>query len=127
MKRTPMPPRAKPMPRRRTTARAWSEVRWQIFDRAQGNCEWCGTPLDPHNWHCHHRKLRAQGGTDSPPNLLALHPDCHEEAHLHPRWARYRGLMTYPTADPATVPFVHHRDGRVYLTADNGYRKAETA
>lgn len=43
--------------------------------------------------HKHHRRLRSQGGTDHPSNLLNLSLACHTYWHLHPEQARELGII----------------------------------
>jgi 5-methylcytosine-specific restriction endonuclease McrA len=58
-----------------------SEVIWK---RANSACEACGVkpnPADPRHFFIHHKIHKAQGGTDTPDNLILLCPDCTEIEH----------------------------------------------
>lgn len=48
------------------------------FERAGGQCEWCGEDIDSHDTH--HIKPRAEGGPNEPENLIVLCPNCHRKA-----------------------------------------------
>ncbi|WP_254861650.1 HNH endonuclease [Halovivax gelatinilyticus] len=49
-----------------------------IFDRADQHCEWCENPFD--FLEVHHIVPRSEGGPNDPGNLVALCPNCHENA-----------------------------------------------
>lgn len=49
-----------------------------IFDRAEQRCEWCEERFD--HLQVHHLKPRREGGPNEPQNLVALCPNCHENA-----------------------------------------------
>ncbi len=54
--------------------------------------------------HQHHRKLRSQGGTNDPDNLLGVCVLCHHEIHAHPAVSYEHGWLVKSWDDPATVP-----------------------
>lgn len=58
----------------------WCEVR--IDDACSGRAE-----------HRHHRKMRSQGGSDDPSNLLAVCWACHRWIHDHPSVSYGRGWL----------------------------------
>lgn len=80
-------------------------VRQAVFARCAGYCEKCGKPL-PYSWALHHRKLRSQGGTDTPDNLVALHHECHnlrtQSVHMNPSLSIKQGYIVPSWADPAS-------------------------
>lgn len=43
--------------------------------------------------HVHHKKLRSQGGTNLPSNLISLCLACHEFIHSNPDWSKERGFL----------------------------------
>ncbi|HEX7022621.1 MAG TPA: HNH endonuclease signature motif containing protein [Trueperaceae bacterium] len=61
----------------------------EVTLRASGRCEICGRP----GLEMHHRRRRAQGGKDSPENLLLLCRECHDFIHHNPAWAYERGYL----------------------------------
>ena len=63
-------------------------------------CVRCGAVSD----HAHHRKLRSQGGEDSPENLVRLCFLCHDWVHSNPAEAYEAGLLVKSWDDPATAP-----------------------
>lgn len=86
-----------------------ADVRAGVYARAQGMCDYCGAPLNPDAWDCHHRQLRSRGGKDTPENLVALHPGCHHDrVHAFPITATLAGFMVPSWADPADVPILRH-------------------
>jgi 5-methylcytosine-specific restriction protein A len=73
---------------REVSGRAFSrsaEVRQRVLSRANGKCEFCGTPgfQTPHGVYLetHHIQPLAQGGSDSTQNVIALCANHHREAH----------------------------------------------
>ena len=56
------------------------------------------------NLHRHHRKLRAQGGTDEPENVMLVTPEQHRWIHDHPAFSYERGWLVKSWQDPAEVP-----------------------
>lgn len=114
--------RGKPMKRGRPNARKVrrakvldprpdiSDLRERVFERAGGRCDLCGEALRWSAWECHHRQKRTQGGPDSMPNLIALHPRCHSErVHGRPAWSYANGFMVRRNGDPAQMPMLRHR------------------
>lgn len=54
-----------------------SRRRREIFERSNGKCLYCGTPLDlTGKWHIEHQLPRALGGDDRPINLVAACVPC---------------------------------------------------
>lgn len=53
--------------------------------------------------HKHHRKLRSQGGDDTPKNLLDVCLGCHTTIHANPSESYARGLLVHSWADPSEV------------------------
>lgn len=49
-----------------------------IFDRANHHCEWCGVRFD--GLQVHHIQPRSEGGPNTKRNLVALCPNCHDQA-----------------------------------------------
>lgn len=90
-------------------------------------CVWCGrrNGSEP---AVHHRQLKAQGGTDSLLNLIALHHGCHNvqkgSVHQEPSLAIVRGFIVPSWAAPETTP-VMWPDGEQYhlATAAGGIEK----
>lgn len=54
--------------------------------------------------HTHHRKLRSQGGSDEPENLLRVCLACHHQIHIFPARSYELGLLVHGWDDPAEVP-----------------------
>lgn len=103
----------------------WEPLRGALWGRCAGFCEACDAKLNPDWWDAHHRLPRSHGGTDTLPNLVALHPGCHTvqtwSVHIRPAWAYDRGLLIHTGLRPADVP-LELTDGRlVALTADGRY------
>ena len=80
-----------------------------VWARQHGLCL-CGLPLAGFwdSWSVHHRKLRSQGGTDDPSNVIGLQGSgttgCHGWAHHHRAEAEKLGLIVPSWADPAAIP-----------------------
>ena len=82
-----------------------AETKAIIYDRARGLCEWCGRGecfLFGCWWECHHRKLRAMGGSRDPridhaDNGALTHGRCHNNGpdtiHGNRELAVSRGLI----------------------------------
>lgn len=64
--------------------------------------------------HKHHRKLRSQGGTDDPVNILLVSPSLHRFIHDHPAESYAKGWLVRSWEDPAVVPVVSHPELRLY-------------
>lgn len=92
-------------------------VRALVVSRAGGVCERCGAAWAA---HVHHRKLRSQGGSDSPANLAALCLPCHGWCHAHPADAVADGWIVRSYGDPETVA-VRVLLSPVLLAADGAY------
>ena len=75
-------------------------ARRAVAARSGGVCEACGAAAAS---HVHHRKLRSQGGDNSPENLLHCCHGCHQQIHLNPERAYELGLLVRFTDDPAAV------------------------
>lgn len=68
-----------------------------VRERSGGQCEFpgCNRPAA----HAHHKRLRSQGGSDAPENLVDLCEPCHSRIHDNPHWANELGLIQR-TGDP---------------------------
>lgn len=62
--------------------------------------------------HRHHRRLRSQGGTDDPWNLLDVSPRLHRWIHDNPGLSYARGWLVYSWQDPRDVPVTPHPELR---------------
>lgn len=58
--------------------------------------------------HRHHRKLRSQGGTDEPVNLLDVTLNLHDWIHRNPAISYARGWLVKSWQDPAEVAVSPH-------------------
>lgn len=76
-----------------------------VHERAAGYCELCGLPLHGKT-DLHHRKLRSQGGADSPENLVVAHHQCHMDVHANPARSYEHGHLVRSFEDPAVIPVV---------------------
>ena len=56
------------------------------------------------NLHRHHRRLRSQGGTDEPSNIMLVTPQQHDWIHRNPAEAYAIGWLVHSWDDPADVP-----------------------
>lgn len=54
--------------------------------------------------HTHHRKMRSQGGKDTPANLLRVCLSCHARIHHYPAKSYELGLLVHSWDDPEKVP-----------------------
>lgn len=103
VKRSPLPVRSKPIPRRSARKAASDRVlaanRELALHRDAYACQAhvmhpnlstdrCTGPLV-----VHHRKARSQGGGHDLENLIVLADSCHRYCHEHPEWARSVGLI----------------------------------
>jgi ribosomal protein S27AE len=98
------------------------ETRTAVLERDNHKCVRCGDSIMFARVSVHHRKLRAQGGTDDPTNLITLCGSGNLGCHglVHSRRKDIGELFGYIVAswqDPATVP-VRTPAGLVMLTAD---------
>lgn len=108
-----------------------SRVRPLLFERAGGNCEITGVPLDFDTFDAHHRRPKGMGGTsrenrDAIECLLALDPVIHNGAphsvHQDPAWSRPRGyLVRKHVEDPGQVPVLLLERYWVLLGGDGQY------
>lgn len=74
-------------------------VKAVVKARSKGVCE-AGTPVCTRvAVHVHHRKLRSQGGSNYPDNLLDLCFSCHDWIHLHPAASYEQGWLLHSTDD----------------------------
>ena len=78
----------------------WAPLRADLHTRQRGRCGVCERDLGD-DAAAHHRRLRSQGGTDEPVNLILLHTACHRTVHANVLWARNHGLIVPSWADPA--------------------------
>lgn len=130
MKRTPLPPRAKPMRRswfrhkrsqkRRAVDRAMATARQQLVERDR-YCILCNQPGDDP----HHRLPQGSGGALNDPTaaslsrLVLLCRKHHDWVESHRRFAGFLGLIVrHGIVPPAEVPLFHH--GRWVLIDDGG-------
>lgn len=105
------------------------EARAVVLARSRGRCECCGQPLG-NGWEAHHRKLRSQGGTWCPCNVLALRARCHNQGprqqsvHEQPTLSTSLGLIVPSWADPRDRPIMLResvREGLVWLGCGGTY------
>lgn len=69
------------------------------------SCVLCGRPAA----HTHHRKLRSQGGTDDPVNLIRLCLACHNVVHDHPAESYEKGWLVHSWDEPTPLaPIEEH-------------------
>jgi 5-methylcytosine-specific restriction endonuclease McrA len=72
----------------------WRLLRILVWTRDNGQCVACGQGVVA-TFECHHRRLRSQGGPDSPENLITLCSRCHRRAHHNRNWARTLGYILH--------------------------------
>jgi hypothetical protein len=102
VKRSPMPPRAKPFPRspwlptrrRQTASEAVYRGRRAIL--LQEGCRVCGKDAED----VHHRKLRSQGGDHSWANLMPVCRRDHDQIHRNPAISHAAGWIVLRNEDP---------------------------
>ena len=99
--RPPWPPAPRP---RLTLAVIDHDLRLALAERCGLLCDLCAERRPVAGFHAHHRLLRAQGGPDELPNLLALHGFCHRRAHSHVRWSYAHGFLVRSTDNPLRRP-----------------------
>lgn len=77
------------------------------------------------DYSVHHRKLRSQGGDNSPSNLIAVcghgTAGCHGRIHANPKWAKDNGYIVRRDEDPWLKPVAHALHGVVYLNDAGGW------
>lgn len=100
MKRTPLtrkaPLKRSKWMRRRPSGSLPLQTRLAVLDRAQAKCERCRVDGRYRGLEVHHRRLRAQGGSDDVSNLVALcggPQGCHRWAHENPARAKAEGWI----------------------------------
>lgn len=72
----------------------WHKTRVWVQDRANGRCEArVDAVCTVRGVHAHHVRLRSQGGSDGPENLLWVCQPCHTWIHDHPADAAALGLI----------------------------------
>ena len=94
-----------------------------VLERAGFYCEKCGHSGS--GFALHHRKLRSQGGEDTPSNLIAVHHGCHnlntDSIHLNPAIAKRNGWIVPGWAEPHEFPMTLPDGSKVYLDDEGGY------
>ena len=101
MKRTPLVRRAPLRSFRRLRSHGSSSyqdefaaVKPEVRRRSQGRCEASAGPgCSGAAVHVHHRRRRAQGGTNDLANLLDVCAWCHDFIHAHPAVSYERGWL----------------------------------
>lgn len=93
MKRTAL--RRTPFRRRPRSPHASVLASYQVVrERSEGLCEGhVAGVCTRFASHVHHRRLRSQGGSNEPENLLHLCASCHSWCHRHPVLAEHLGLL----------------------------------
>jgi 5-methylcytosine-specific restriction endonuclease McrA len=90
--------------KRRARMAVYARSRQEVADRCGGRCEAriegvCTGWLE----HVHHRRLRSQGGSDDPSNLVGICRKCHDHAHRNPKLAGELGLIDFTVAEPLSL------------------------
>ena len=98
------------------------EVRDAVLLRDRYACVRCGNDIHWTLHSVHHRKLRSQGGTDDPWNLIVLcgsgTQGCHGIVHSRRAVEGEPGGYIVPShADPRRIPVLYHKLGPVLLAA----------
>lgn len=141
LRRTPMK-RGTPLkattsrPKRARDTGPTSTTRTEVWGRAGGRCEVCGSAIAGLlGFSVHHRHPRRMGGSrrpelNTPANLILVcgsgTTGCHGRIESNREQAYAEGLLLHDGADPAAVPVLLHTiPGRfpelVYLTVDGTY------
>lgn len=128
MRRSPLKRKA-PLRSRTKATGPTSDVVDAVLERACFSCEVCDSALGPVrgvDFHIHHRRPRAMGGTERPDtnlpsNLLVLCPDDHGQIESRRAEALEAGCLVPQSGDPAEVAVLIRRDTWVYLTRDGSY------
>lgn len=96
-RRTPLKTRSriKPKVKDRTV---WDDTRQAVSFRARGFCEVGADSCSTLGHEAHHVRMRSQGGSDDPENLLWVCRACHSFIHLHPAISYDRGWLARATA-----------------------------
>lgn len=97
------------------------EVRAIVYERDKGRCALCEGYASAVHWH--HRRPRGMGGsrdpqTNSPANLILLHPDCHSWVESRREEALEQGLLVPQGRNPAEWAIDHAVHGICYLLDD---------
>lgn len=100
-----------------------------VAERAGHSCEICSAAVGPTrgvDFHIHHRRPRAAGGsrredTNLPSNLLLLCPPCHEAIESRRGEALAAGWLVPQNGDPEETAVVLFGDRIRYLTATCEY------
>jgi hypothetical protein len=93
--------------KKRARNAVYARSRKEVADRCGGRCEARveGVCTGWHE-HTHHRRLRSQGGSDDPSNLVACCNRCHDWAHRNPVHAEALGLIEFTTYEPESSAVV---------------------
>ena len=76
--------------------REFEAVRPHVYTRSRGRCETrCSPRCRGKGDQVHHRKLRAQGGTNDLVNLLHVCTPCHDAIHSAGEAAYQAGLLVH--------------------------------
>jgi RNA-directed DNA polymerase len=68
-----------------------------LWKELGGICPVCAAKITKlSGWHTHHIVWRSHGGSESAPNLVLLHPTCHQQVHS-------QGLLVVKPRSPASV------------------------
>lgn len=97
-----------------------------VLFRDDGQCFKCGVLVFADRWpgySSHHRRLRSGQGSDTFENRITLcgsgTTGCHGWVHHHRAEADANGwIVSRYGPDPADVPVLHWRRGKVHLTVD---------
>lgn len=98
---TPRPPEIAPKKRSGGLKPIPVKVREAVKTRADFRCELCR--VFGEHLHCHHRRLRSQGGLNEPANLLYVCYTHHNYIHANPELAYEMGWLVKSTDDPALI------------------------
>ena len=74
-----------------------------ISERAFSRCEVASVGCRGGIHHFHHRRLRAQGGSGTEANGLAVCGPCHTLIHMNPDWSYRHGLLVRAYEKAETV------------------------
>jgi len=78
-----------------------------VWSRQDGLCGICGDPLSESAWECHHMTRKADGGDDSPDNLVLL---CDRDEHEYAHGGNFRQELA-TTAD--AYPYFYGQSGNI--------------
>lgn len=105
-----------------------------VLERDGHSCVVCGGALHGTrglDWSVHHRKLRSQGGDNSPDNLISVcgHGTAgdHGAIHAAPAKAQKAGWIVKRDQDPSQVLMAHALHGYVFLRPDGGWSSRRPA